>query len=138
VLSVGSACEDIFDSIAEWVAAHPREIVTILMMATRGNAAPSTDALAARLDAAGLLDHVWNPEPLAPPSAVDPTFPTLGQMRAANRTVLIATLCVPRARARAWGARWRWPRTAPSDRRGRRSTACFSSFSIRSARAERN
>ena len=79
--------ETLFESVAEFVAANPTEVVTLLLMATHGNLSPSKADLSARLNSSGLLRSVWNADPFVPFTH----FPTLGEMRAARRTVLIAS-----------------------------------------------
>jgi len=79
--------ETVFTSIAEWVKQpqNAEEIITILMIATHGNPQPTTAAVLDRMNATGLLPHVWNP------TEQFTHFPTLGEMRSAGRTVMIAT-----------------------------------------------
>lgn len=89
--------EDVFRPIGEWIKENPYEIVTLFLIRTHGNVAPPNDAIVERLNASGILEHVWNHDP----EAVFDTFPTLGEMRAAGRTVLIS--------GPSWG-----PRTAGS------------------------
>ena len=79
--------ETVFSSIAEWIKQpkNAAEIVTILMMATHGNPQPTTAAVLDRMNATGLLPHIWNP------TEGFSRFPTLGEMRGAGKTVMIAT-----------------------------------------------
>ena len=79
--------EDLFTSVGAFVAAHPEEIVTLLLIASHGNSPPSKADLTARMNASGLLPFVWN----ADPTVAFSRYPTLGEMRAANRTVLVAS-----------------------------------------------
>lgn len=78
--------EDIFEPMAEWVRDNPREIVALYLLVTHGNRAPSFADVVSRMNSSGLLAHVWNPQPGALHR-----FPTLGEMRRANRTVLVVT-----------------------------------------------
>lgn len=45
------------------VKQNPREIVTIMLIATHGNTYPGYAAVVARMNASGLLDRVWNHDP---------------------------------------------------------------------------
>lgn len=77
--------ETLFESIAAWVKENPGEIVTVALIVTHGNTSPRGSAIAERMQSAGLLQSIWNPNPSQPLSR----FPTLGEMRTANRTVLV-------------------------------------------------
>lgn len=77
--------EILFKSVAAFVKENPQEIVTIMLIATHGNSFPATSDVTRRMNATGLLKHVWNPDPDAP----FVVFPTLGEMRSAGRTVLL-------------------------------------------------
>ena len=83
----------LFATVADWVRANPSEIVTLYLIVTHGNPSPSSADIVGRLRATGLLDHVWNPDPSVPwgalPSTTNP-YPTLGEMRKANKTVMLA------------------------------------------------
>ena len=84
--------EDLLEGVADFARAHPREVLTLLLIATHGNTAPSAAAVRARLNSTGLLERVWNADPAGPGGALPPAasrVPTLGQMRAANRTVML-------------------------------------------------
>ena len=54
-------------------------------MATHGNLQPSTESVLARMNSSGLLPYVWNP------TEEFEEFPTLGEMRAKNKTIMIVT-----------------------------------------------
>ena len=78
--------EDVFGEVQAFVTAHPTQVVTLLLIASHGNAWPEPQAVLGRLNSSGLLGHVWNADPSQPWRG----FPTLGAMRAANRTVMVA------------------------------------------------
>jgi hypothetical protein len=79
--------EDIFAEVQAFVQANPNEIVTLLLIATHGNSWPAAQSVIGRLNSSGLLPHVWNSD-LTVPKFV--AFPTLGEMRAVGRTVMIS------------------------------------------------
>jgi len=79
--------EALFAAVADFVAERPNEIITLLLLASHGNAAPSKADVVARMNASGLLSSVWN----ADPQEAFTRYPTLGEMRSARRTVLISS-----------------------------------------------
>jgi hypothetical protein len=79
--------EDIFTEVAAFLKENPAEIVTLLLLASHGNDSPNPQDVIGRLNSTGLLPHVWNSNTTVPFAG----FPTLGEMRAANRTVMIAS-----------------------------------------------
>jgi hypothetical protein len=89
----------LFSSVAAFVRANPREIITIFMIATHGNSFPGTDAIVSRFNMSGLLPHIYNVHPTMEYNATF-QFPTLGDMRKNNRTVLVI-----------WGG-YRWNQNA--------------------------
>ena len=82
--------ETIFASIEDFLRSHPSEIVTLMLIVTHGNTAPSVTSVQQRLNASGLTDFLWNPEQIALT-----TFPTLGDMRESGRTLMLS-----------WGSDW--------------------------------
>jgi hypothetical protein len=86
---------DLFTTIAAFVHENPLEIVTIMMMASHGkNRFPKVNILKARLESSGLLSHVYNYDSNFTLQGIGNNstlfrFPTLGEMRKANRTVLL-------------------------------------------------
>eukprot|EP00948_MAST-09A_sp_MAST-9A-sp1_P000332 g332.t1 len=86
--------ETLFTSIAAWVKENPQEIVTLYLLVTHGNSAPSSESIVQRMNSTGLLENVWNPDP----NQAFQGFPTLGEMRRANKTVLISGRWGPRFR----------------------------------------
>ena len=88
--------EALFAQVLAWVQQNPLEIVTLVLIATHGNKAPANEAVRRRLNTTGLLAHVWNHDPSAAPLGPG-SFPTLGAMRRAGRTVLLA---------QAYGSGW--------------------------------
>ena len=88
--SVGDALgytypEDIFTSIAQFVRENPTEVISLMLITSHGNHWPNSSAIHARLSTAGLLPFVWNVDPEPALSR----FPTLGEMRASGRTVML-------------------------------------------------
>ena len=56
--------EKLFASVAEFVAANPLEVVTLVLLGTHGNAFPSEEAVVERLNSTGLLQFVYNFDPV--------------------------------------------------------------------------
>ena len=96
--------EKLFSAVAEWARENPNEIVTLYLITTHGNPAPANADIVTLMNATGLLGRVWNPDPSKPWAAANGSggsssgggaaaavaaYPTLGQMRAAGRNVLI-------------------------------------------------
>ena len=77
--------EDLFTDVATFARENPSEVLTLLLIATHGNSAPSAAAITARLNSTGLLPFVWN---FAPSPALT-RFPTLKEMRDSGRTVML-------------------------------------------------
>lgn len=88
--SVGDALgytfpEDIFTAIAQFATKHPHEVIGLLLITSHGNHWPDSSAIHAQLNSTGLLPYVWNSDP----EPAMKQFPTLGEMRAAGRTVML-------------------------------------------------
>jgi hypothetical protein len=77
--------EDVFTQVAQFAAANPSEVVALMLITSHGNHWPERAAILARLNSTGLLPLLWNTQP--EPALT--RFPTLGEMRAAGRTVML-------------------------------------------------
>eukprot|EP00939_MAST-03C_sp_MAST-3C-sp1_P004954 g4954.t1 len=89
--------ESIFQDVADFVAERSDAIVTLLIFATHGNSMPDLSDVERRLNSTGLLDFVWNFDRTKPFNR----YPTVGEMRASGRTVML-------------GAGWPGPQIASS------------------------
>eukprot|EP00945_MAST-04E_sp_MAST-4E-sp1_P004913 g4913.t1 len=84
--------EKLFASVAEFVAANPLEVVTLVLLGTHGNAFPSEEAVVERLNSTGLLQFVYNFDPVTGKQVdLADNYPTLRAMRATKKTVLVVT-----------------------------------------------
>ena len=79
----------LFTTIATFVKKNPNEIITILLLATHGNSFPNETSLAERLKSTGLLPHIYNFDTNGIQFDLNNTYPTLGEMRAANKTIMV-------------------------------------------------
>jgi hypothetical protein len=77
--------EDIFTGIAKFASENPTEVIGLMLITSHGNHWPDSSAIRARLNSSRLLPFVWNPNPEPALSR----FPTLGEMRASGRTVML-------------------------------------------------